>query len=144
MDSMRQRRHACTGAQTVWRQNFSLPHQQPFSYRLGSNKNIFTTQSSLDYLGAKVHWLVSTSVVEFQSVVTDLSIELDNQRSMDKQVSVISKSCFYNFRQLRVIKRSLTRDTLEELVQVFVHCRLEYCYSSSFLCNYTVIGRSSR
>ena len=60
---------------------------------------------------------LTTSVVEFDSVVTDLGVVLDNQLSMSPQVTAVSRSCFYQLRQLRVVQRSLTEDALRSLVQ---------------------------
>ena len=67
------------------------------------------------------------SVVEFDSAVTDLGIILHNQLSMALQVTAVSRSCFYQMRQLRVVQRSLTKDALRSLVQAFIHCLLDYC-----------------
>jgi len=69
----------------------------------------------------------TTSVVEFDSVVTDLGVVLDNQLSMGPQITDVSRSCFYQMRQLRVIRQSLTKDAVRSLVQAFIHCRLDYC-----------------
>jgi len=70
---------------------------------------------------------LTSSVVEFGSTVTDLGAMLDNQLSLQAQVAAVCRSCFYQLRQLRVVRRSLTRDVLQSLVQAFVHCRLDYC-----------------
>jgi len=70
---------------------------------------------------------LTSSVVEFDSTVTDLGVVLDNQLSMQAQVAAVCQSCFYQLRQLRVVQRSLTRNVLQSLVQAFVHCRLNYC-----------------
>ena len=70
---------------------------------------------------------LSTSVVEFDSAVTDLGIILHNQLSMALQVTAVSRSCFYQMCQLRVVQRSLTKDALRSLVQAFIHCQLDYC-----------------
>jgi len=63
---------------------------------------------------------LTSSVVEF-------GVVFDNQLSMQAQVAAVCRSCFYQLRQLCVVKRSLTRDVLQSLVQTFVHCRLDYC-----------------
>jgi len=70
---------------------------------------------------------LTSSVVEFDSTVTDLGVVLDSQLSMQAQVAAVCRSCFYQLRQLRVVQRSLTRDVLQSLVQAFIHCRLDYC-----------------
>ena len=42
---------------------------------------------------------LSTSVVEFDSVVSDLGVVLDNQLTMGPQVTAVSRSCIYQMRQ---------------------------------------------
>jgi len=59
---------------------------------------------------------LTSSVVEFDSTVTDLGVVLDNQLSMQAQVAAVCRSCLYQLRQLRVVQRSLTRDVLQFLV----------------------------
>ena len=46
---------------------------------------------------------------------------------MGPQVTAVFPYCFYQLRQLRVVRRSLTEDALRLLVQAFIHCRLDYC-----------------
>ena len=41
-------------------------------------------------------------------------------------IAVVCRSSYYQMRQLRSIKRSLTTTALQALVQAFVHCRLDY------------------
>jgi len=72
---------------------------------------------------------LTSSVVEFDSTVTELGLVLDNQLSMQAHVAAVCRSCLYQLRQLRVVQRSLTRDVLQFLVQAFVHCRLDYCHA---------------
>ena len=69
---------------------------------------------------------LTSSVVQFDSTVTNLGVVLDNQLSMQAQVTAVCRSCFYQLRQLCVVQRSLTRDVLQSLVQAFVQCRLDY------------------
>jgi len=73
--------------------------------------------------------LLTASVVEFDVKATDLGMVLDSQLSMASQVAAICRSCYYQMRQLRSIRRLLTPDALKALVQAFVHCRLDYCNS---------------
>ena len=49
---------------------------------------------------------------------------------MFQQVTAVCRSCFYQLRQLKSVKSSLTRETLHSLIQAFVHCRLDYCNSA--------------
>jgi len=86
-------------------------------------------KTQLIWLGTRQHLAkltvtqlrLTSSVVEFDSTVTDLGVVLDNQLSMQAQVAAACRSCFYQLRQLCVVQRSLTRDVLQSLVQPFVH-----------------------
>ena len=44
-------------------------------------------------------------------------------------VSSICRSGFFQLRQLRSIRRSLTTDATQALLQAFIACRLDYCNS---------------
>ena len=63
-------------------------------------------------------------------MATDLGVALDGQLSMSRQVAAACRLCFYQIRQLKSIKSSLTTEALHSLVQAFVHCRLDYCNSA--------------
>jgi len=63
-----------------------------------------------------------TSDVEFQSVVVDFTVVLDINRPGHYRILLLLISTA----SIRLIKWSLTSDTLKALVQAFVHCRLEY------------------
>ena len=52
------------------------------------------------------------------------------QLSMSRQVAAVCRSCFFQIRQLKSVKSSLTREALHSLIQSFVHCRLDYCNSA--------------
>ena len=67
------------------------------------------------------------SVVELDSTATNLGVVLDGQLSVSQQVTAVCRSCFYQLRQLKSVKSSLTREALHSLIQAFVHCRIEYC-----------------
>ena len=46
---------------------------------------------------------------------------------MDVQASAVVKGCFYQLRQLRSVRRSLTVDVRRAVVTAFVGGRLDYC-----------------
>jgi len=70
------------------------------------------------------------SVVELDSTATNLGVVLDGQLSVSQQVTAVCRSCFYELRQLKSVKSSLTREALHSLIQAFVHCRIDYCNSA--------------
>ena len=46
-----------------------------------------------------------------------------------KHVSNVRRSCYFQLRQLRVVRRSLPSGVLRSLLHAFVSCRLDYCNS---------------
>ena len=42
-------------------------------------------------------------------------------------LSYISGVCFFQLRQLRIIRRSLTADAAHALVRALIHTRIDYC-----------------
>jgi len=45
------------------------------------------------------------------------------------QIAAVCRACYFQLSQLRSIRRALTTDALQVLVQAFIHCRLDYCNS---------------
>ena len=54
---------------------------------------------------------------------------VDGELTMANHISHLTRMCFYHLRQLRVVKRSLTKDTASahSLIRALVHSRLDYC-----------------
>ena len=65
----------------------------------------------------------------FSSTVYDLGFLLDSQLTTKDHVSALCRSCFWQQRQLRLVRSSLTSDTAKTLVHAFVSSRLDYCNS---------------
>ena len=59
--------------------------------------------------------------------VRDLGVILDSTLTMEACVANVVHSCFYQLRQLRSIRRSLTVDARRTLVTVFVANRVDNC-----------------
>src|SRR5688572_8477498 len=62
-----------------------------------------------------------------QRVVRDLGVLLDEDLSMEEHVNSLCRSCFYQLRQIRVIRRNLSFDAAMTLVHSFVLTRLDFC-----------------
>jgi hypothetical protein len=71
----------------------------------------------------------SSSMVDIVKTATDLGVVLDGPLTMASHISSVCRSGFFQLRQLRTIRRSLTSDATRALVQAFVSCRLDYCNS---------------
>ena len=67
--------------------------------------------------------------VTFFDSVRDLGVILDEELSFSKHVNQLTRGCYYQIRQLRVISRSLSEDSAATLVHAFVTSRLDYCCS---------------
>ena len=73
--------------------------------------------------------LLGASTVRFQSSVVDLGVVLDCNLSRRDHVSRLCRTSYYQLRQLRVIRRSLTTRACTQLVHALVNIRLDYCNS---------------
>jgi hypothetical protein len=51
----------------------------------------------------------------------------DNTLSMNDHISATVKSCFFQLRQLKHIRRSLSNDSVKSLLYAFVVSRSDYC-----------------
>src|SRR5688572_24728172 len=67
--------------------------------------------------------------ITFSLTVRDLGLTLDQELSLSQHVNLISRSCYYQRRQLQVVSRSLSHDTLVALVHAFVTSRIDHCCS---------------
>lgn len=70
------------------------------------------------------------ATVMFSDVVNDLGVRLDSQLTMANHVALLSRSCFFQLRQLRSVKQSLTTEAKKTLAHSFVVGRLDYCNST--------------
>ena len=63
--------------------------------------------------------------VSYSTSVSDLGMIL----KMTDHIGALCRSCFFQLRQIRSIRRSLTSDARKTLVNAFVMSRLDYCNS---------------
>jgi len=61
--------------------------------------------------------------------VSNLGVLFDEQLSMADHVTAVYKSCFFQLRQLRLIRSCLTMDSAKTLVHAFISSCLDYCNS---------------
>ena len=52
---------------------------------------------------------------------------LRSDLSMSGQIKAVARSCFYNIRQWRAVKSSLTRDALRNVAYALILPRIDYC-----------------
>jgi len=65
--------------------------------------------------------------IQCSLTVRNLAVTLDGQLSMADHVAAMSRSCFHQHRQLRAVRKSLTLEALQTLVQSFISNQLDYC-----------------
>ena len=63
------------------------------------------------------------------NVVRNLWVILDENMTMSEHIARVCRNCYYQLRQIRRIKRSLTAYSITLLVLASVHSRLDYCNS---------------
>ena len=66
------------------------------------------------------------------NVVRNLGVILDENMAMSEHIARVCRNCYYQHRQIRRIKRSLTANSITLLILASVHTlhsRLDYCNS---------------
>src|SRR3984885_644618 len=62
-------------------------------------------------------------------VVRDLGVMLDEELTMADHVNALCRTCYYELRQIRFIRRNLSHEAAITLVHSFIMTRLDYCNS---------------
>ena len=70
--------------------------------------------------------LFTPSLISSDSV-RDLGVLPDSELTMDAHIKQLCRSCFYQFRRLRVIRQCLSRGSLPTLACAFICNRIDYC-----------------
>ena len=89
-------------------------------------------RQQLAKIDIKEFQLLSANIL-FSTTVSNLGVHLDGQLTTQDHVVAMCRSCFFQLRQLRTTRSSLTTDTSKTLTQAFVGGRLDYC--NSLLCD---------
>jgi len=70
---------------------------------------------------------VGGSTVFPDDTVRNLGVTFDAQLTMRNHVDNVVRSCFFQLRQLRSVRRSLTHEALHTLIHAFIASRVDYC-----------------
>ena len=114
---------ACIGVVDAWMSSNRL--------KLNSDKTQFIwlgSQQQLQKIEIESVALLGDTVV-FQPTVNDLGVTIDGPLTMREHVQRICRASYYQLRQLRVVRNSLSTDVCVMLVHAFVSSRLDYCNS---------------
>jgi Reverse transcriptase (RNA-dependent DNA polymerase) len=82
--------------------------------------------------------------ISFSQTVRDLGVTLDQELSLSQHVNAVTRSCYYQLRQLRVVSRSLSHEAAVVLVHAFVTSRLDHCCSILAGLPLELLGRLDR
>ena len=73
--------------------------------------------------------LPNNSSVTLVESARNLGIVFDSNHSFDKDISNLSKTCYYHIRDLRRIHTTLDFDTARTFATSLIHSKLDYCNS---------------
>ena len=93
---------------------------------LNSDKTQFSWLGTRQQLSKTNAHTVNTTI-QLQANVNNLGVIIDEQFTMKEHVRKICCSAYYQLRQLRVVRKSLSTKACEALVHAFVSSRLDYC-----------------
>ena len=79
--------------------------------------------------------------IKFSSSAKNLGVTFDPELGIDLHVNNITRSCFFQLRQLRSIRRSLTVEATKTLVHTLVSSRVDYCNSIFYRATNAVLRR---
>ena len=77
------------------------------------------------------HKLIASTFPDFtfSSSVRDLGVTLDSELTFADHISLLTRSCFYQLRRLRAIRRSVSPKVFLTIVHAFVCTCIDYCNS---------------
>ena len=119
----------CTSLRIIGRSSAVLGvHRGDRRWMQSNRLNMNTDKTQLIWIGTRQQLSkvdineigLQLDTVSFSTSVSDLGVILDNQLKMTDHVAALSRSCFFQLRQIRSIRRSLTSDARKTLVNAFV------------------------
>ena len=111
--------------------------------KLNSDKTQFMWLGSRQQL-AKIDTKTMTigeHSIESSTSAKNLGVTFDSELGMDLHVNNITRSCFYQLRQLRSIRRSLSTYAAKTLVHSLISSRVDYCNSIFYGATDVVVRR---
>lgn len=106
-------------------------HQTKPSY--GATHGLWSRQQLTHVHTTLVQQLPGT-IIALLASIRNFGVVFDNVMSVANLVTSVMSSCFYLLKQLRVIRPSLTIDTVTTLVLALVASRVVYCNGLLFYC----------
>lgn len=81
---------------------------------------------------SKIELRIGTNTVRTSSEARNLGIVFDNTMKMQRHISNICQSSYFHLRNIRSIRKYLSKRSAEQLIHAFVTTRLDHC--NSLLC----------
>jgi hypothetical protein len=75
---------------------------------------------------------IGDAVIQPNSGARNLGVFFDRRLDMKQHITNVCRQCYFQLRQLRVIRRSLPGDVVKSLLHAFIFSRLDYCNSLLF------------
>ena len=99
--------------------------------KLNSSKTEIIWFGSATRLGTCSTKLISIAGDAIRPVdnVRNLGVIFDSALSFKLHVSSVTRTCYYQIRQIRTVRKSLTQDSCHTLIRTLVFSRLDYCNS---------------
>lgn len=88
-----------------------------------------TSRNTFRSLSAVPSVTVGNSVIQPSLGARNLGVYFDCRLDMKQHINNVCRQCYFQLRQLRVIRRSLPPAILKTLLHAFVSSRLDYCNS---------------
>src|SRR6218665_4139821 len=99
--------------------------------------NLNSSKTQLIWFGTRQqllkldHKLIALTVPNFtvSSSVRDLGVTHDSELTIADHISLLTRSCYYQLRRPRAIRRSVSAKVFLTIVHAFVCSRIDYCNS---------------
>ena len=98
------------------------------------------TQHQLNKTLPQMLTLQNGTVLQFSTAVKNLGVLIDSQLTMADHIAAVCRSGFFQLRQLRSIRQSLTPAAVKTLVHAFISSRLDYCNQLVCWCYWSAAG----
>ena len=123
MDAVSRRFAACVEDVMTWMASNRL--------KLNSSKTEIIWFGSASRLGTCSTKPISIAGDAIRPVnsVRNLGVIFDSTLSFKLHVSSVARTCYYQIRQIRTVRKSLTQDSCHTLIRSLVFSRLDYCNS---------------
>ena len=84
---------------------------------------------------------IGSTIIKPKPTAKNLGCVIDSELTLEQHVNSITKSCFYQLRQIRSIHRLLSVEASKALIHAFISSRINYCNSVFYGATGSVLGK---